>query len=146
MVPVWLVGTAIGAAVAWAFFGRSSDSASSGEDEVPPADDTDVDVSGEDEGVSVVVGGSESNDCGVDLPAPTGFDTSFAAMPEAFRVIYEEPMGLQVSDVTWITQESAAMGAEELAEQAECVGYEEAAEALRAKAVEIRSWDVPSSF
>lgn len=80
----------------------------------------------------------------VNLPAPAG-STDFDGMPPGFREVYEAPMYLQVSGVTRLNQEAAAMGAEELALQAECAGYAIVAQKLTEKARLIRSW-TPASL
>lgn len=88
------------------------------------------------------------------IPAPkAGAGTGFAALPDdpladlggsSWKSMYEAPMKLTKSEVSWINQESAAMGAEELAKQLSCNGYSEAADMLLKKAAEIRSWDLGS--
>lgn len=81
----------------------------------------------------------------VNLPAPAG-STDFDGMPAGFRDVYEAPMRLMLGDVSNLTQEPAAAGAESLALQADCAGYAIAAQRLRNKAVEIRSWAPAGNF
>jgi hypothetical protein len=81
----------------------------------------------------------------VSLPAPAG-STDFDGMPAGFREAYEAPMRIMAGDVSKLTQESAAVGAETLALHADCAGYVIAAQRLRNKAKEIRSWAPAGNF